>query len=310
MALVHEDERVRIEQKHKNMAREIRRAFRRVAAALPEYDLFDVGGRGTADAGSKSNGADERTGASDRARASAAAGLARGADLAPGTEDESALVPDAADEMPQRETESEPALFPPGPLQRIRVTPSKLRVAPGAVRTLHARALDLDGRDVEGAVEWTWSLDGPGGLASDGAEARYAAPGEPGSARINVRAWAGAHAAATQVNVEILAELAAQERVSGIPEPEAVSAPGETWRSRFVGNRWQFNSAHRDYRLVETSDARRLRYLLHLFVKEVALRNFGQPSDAPLLERMVELLTHLESDRGSAAAVKDDTSSG
>jgi hypothetical protein len=38
---------------------------------------------------------------------------------------------------------------------------------------------------------------------------------------------------------------------------------------------------------------RRLRYLVQLFAKEVVLRNFGEPSDAVLLERMVQVLTYV-----------------
>jgi hypothetical protein len=302
-ALIHEDERVRVEQKNKNMAREIRRAFRRVAFALPEYDLFDVRGRG-GDAGA-SGERDDGGSATAKETGSSGITLARGAALEAGADGEPTLAPDAEDERDTVAAATEPALFPPGPLHHVRVSPSKLRLAPGALRTLRARALDQDGRAPDGRIEWDWRLDGPGGLAFDAGEARYAAPDEPGNGRIVVRARQGGIVAEAHVDIEILAELAAQERVSGIPEPQAVSAPGETWRSRVVGGRWQFNSAHRDYRLVEASDARRLRYLVHLFVKEVALRNFGQPSDAALLERMVELLTHLEGERSNGSPGKD-----
>ncbi len=313
MALIHDDERVRSEQKNKNMAREIRRAFRRVASSLPEYDLFDVRGRG-ADATRNGERADvgvpgaRGTAAGNEADGEFANSLSRGAELETGETAEPRPVTEARSES-ETYAASEPALFPPGPLHRVRVTPSKLRVAPGAVRTLRARALDEDGRTPEGAINWDWRLDGTGTLVASSNEARFAASDEPGSGRIVVRARQDGTVVEAYVEIEVLAELAAQERVSGIPEPEAVSAPGETWRSRLVAGSWQFNGAHRDYRLVENSEARRLRYLVHLFVKEVALRNFGQPSDAALLERMVELLTHLEGERPNGASAKDESSS-
>ena len=99
------------------------------------------------------------------------------------------------------------------------------------------------------------------------------------------------------IPVEVLAELAGAERAAGIPEPAAVYAPTEAWRSRLHGPTWEFNSGHRDYLAVEDVEARRLRYLVHLFAKEVVLKNFGSPGDAHLLERMVEVLTHLDTDR-------------
>jgi hypothetical protein len=163
---------------------------------------------------------------------------------------------------------------------------------------LRARALDADGRVVQGAVHWTWTLEGPGELTPQESDARYTAPGEPAMARIVASGIQGERSAEGIVEVAVLAGLAAQERVSGIPEPVAVHAPGETWRSRMRGGKWEFNSGHRDYQAVEANESRRVRYVIHLFAKEVVLRNFGQPAEGPLLERMVEVLTHL--DRGRA----------
>jgi hypothetical protein len=91
----------------------------------------------------------------------------------------------------------------------------------------------------------------------------------------------------------VLEELAGREKVSGIPEPHPVHAPSEPWRSRMRGARWEFNDGHPDYLAVVPTESRRLRYLIHLFTKEVVLRNFGNPSDDHLLERMVQVLTHL-----------------
>jgi hypothetical protein len=64
------------------------------------------------------------------------------------------------------------------------------------------------------------------------------------------------------------------------------------------GDRWESNEGHRDYLAVRDDDSRRLRYLCHLFAKEVVLKNFGDPAHADLLERMVEILVHLGEPRG------------
>jgi hypothetical protein len=61
--------------------------------------------------------------------------------------------------------------------------------------------------------------------------------------------------------------------------------------------KWEFNSGHRDYQAVEANETRRVRYVVHLFAKEVVLRNFGRPAEGSLLERMVEVLTHLDAGR-------------
>jgi hypothetical protein len=40
---------------------------------------------------------------------------------------------------------------------------------------------------------------------------------------------------------------------------------------------------------------KRFRYLAHLFAKEIVLRNYGEPKDERLLERLVEVLTYIRS---------------
>jgi len=296
VALISEDEAAHAAQKSKSVASEIRRAFRRVAL-LPEYELVPV------------RAAPSSTRA-DRAAETAEPAASRGARLETASDGEPApgvvIARDApiADESANpTDSESEPAptddggLFPPGPVARLRVTPPRLRVAPGAQRTLRAVAQDGDGRAADPEIEWIWRLEGPGELEWHRREARFSADVEPGTARIVVRASSGSSSAEASIPVEVLAELAGAERAAGIPEPEAVYAPSEAWRSRLLGTGWQFNSGHKDYLAVESVEARRLRYLVHLFAKEVVLKNFGAPGDAHLLERMVEVLTHLDTDR-------------
>ena len=60
-----------------------------------------------------------------------------------------------------------------------------------------------------------------------------------------------------------------------------------------LAGRWEYNKGHPDYRSVQDDPRRRLRYLAHLFAKEVVVRNFGDPGAGALLERMVEVLTHI-----------------
>ncbi|MCY2961644.1 MAG: ATP-binding protein [Planctomycetota bacterium] len=308
-AVIHEDESAHAAQKSKTVASEIRRAFRRVAL-LPEYELMSVrtarasagthaGGAGSASDSSPAS-ATPSSAAPDGARLEGAedCALARDTSLESTTEDGSSIARDAGG-APAASDEG--SLFPPGPVARLRVTPPRLRVAPGAQRSIRAVALDADGRPADPEMTWTWRLEGPGELDWHRNEARLSADVEPGTARILVRAESGRDAAEAVIPVEVLAELAGAERAAGIPEPAAVYAPNEAWRSRLVGTSWQFNSGHKDYTSVEDVEARRLRYLVHLFAKEVVLKNFGSPGDAHLLERMVEVLTHLDTDRRGAA---------
>ena len=189
-------------------------------------------------------------------------------------------------------------LYPPGPLATLRLSPGKLRLAPDTERTLRAQARDADGRPARGSIEYSWSLEGPGTLHGSGSEALYRAPDVEGDARVLVEALQGDVLVAASAALQIREGASANPRVSGIPEPQPVYLPSESWRSRMHAERWEYNEAHRDYQAIADDETRRLRYLIHLFAKEVVLKNFGRPVDEELLERMVEVLTHIGDGRG------------
>lgn len=258
-----------------SMARDIRRAFRSVASRLPEYELFDV----------RSGAREGEPGPAERS------GAALEAPDAPARRPE----PPPAPAEPEEPSASAPdgQLFPPGPLARVKLVPGSLRLPPEVTRTFRARALDADGRPATGALAFEWRLEGPGELVAEGDSARYTAPSAPGLALLSVRVHSGRLSAEASAELETSLELLGRERVGGIPEPRPISAPGEPWRSRLIGESWEYNESHPDYRAAAETDAGRLRYLIHLFAKEVVLRNFGKPGDGELLERLVQVLTHL-----------------
>lgn len=111
-------------------------------------------------------------------------------------------------------------------------------------------------------------------------------------------------------SVEVLARQGERERVfivpvrivsehhrradAGIPQPEEVNEPLQSWRSRLTENRWQVNTGHPDYRAFAHESRPRLRYLAMLLSKEVVTRNFPQPGVGATLEELVGLLAALE----------------
>jgi hypothetical protein len=278
-----QEERLKADERREQVVREIRRAFAPLARRLPQYDLFDVRAE-RRDAGTGSRGAGGNTGFGAQAPAAPEGALAPACDM-----------PDESVELSEepRAQDSE-SLYPPGPLADVQVLPARLRLAPAEERKLRARAVDADGRTVDGDVAFTWELDGPGALEADGARARYRAPSDPCTAAIRVRALQSDAEGQAEVAVTVREDAGVSGRQAGIPEPAAVDAPSEPWRSRMRGMTWEFNAGHPDYRAAAEDESRRVRYLIHLFAKEVVLRNFGgAPSDAEVLERMVEVLTHL-----------------
>lgn len=281
---VAEDEAERAVRRRENLSREIRRVFASVARNLPQYDLFDV----------RLEDAEERATRERSSRGGKGAPLDPASPASPASPIESAA--ETADE-PVDAVAEEPRLFPPGPLASVRITPARARIAPTTERRFRATALDSEGRRVTLAPEFHWNLEGPGELSASGGDAVYVAPDTQADARLVVTAIGGECEASASARLEIRQTIASF-RAPGIPEPQPINAPSDSWRSRMRGDRWEFNEGHRDYLAVRDDDGRRLRYLCHLFAKEVVLKNFGDPTGGELLERLVEVVTHLGDARG------------
>lgn len=281
--------------RQESLAKDIRKAFRSVAHRLPAYDFFAVRGSKEAAPIRGGDGQGQSSGAAEAEMAAVEGEVIAQGDvaLAAGTDEASTVEAGT-------EGKTEPAghLFPPGPLCRVRLRPRRLRLLPLATRGLVAQALDSDGRPCAGDVVYSWRLLGPGELQADGDRASYTAPdldlAVGDDPVVYVRAVQDAVEVGAEARVKIETDAARDRRTSGIPEPHPVSAPGESWRSRFLDGRWEYNAEHRDFIEASTSDARRLRYLVNLFAKEIVLRNFGAPGASEVLERMVEVLTYLD----------------
>lgn len=263
----------------REVVRELRRALRGLGSRLPQYELPRV--QGSEEPG---RGDTHGRGTESGVRASESPGAASG-DAA-----KSDVEPEPS--APQQ------ALFPPGPLAAVRIVPPEVRVAPGAERHVRALAVDADGRALAEVV-LQWSIDNAGlalALRGDGARpAVYASPGTTVGSEfvLRVTATQGALAASTAARVLVADLLAADTAALGIPEPALVSDPNGAWRSRMVGERWEVNDAHEDYLALRKDARARLRYLLTLLAREIALRVRGF-DHAPALESLVEILAHAE----------------
>ena len=303
----------REEEKDRDLARQIRQAFRPLARMLPEYDLFAIRGRGAEEGG----GREPEGGGGD----GSAAGLTpEGAEPGEGAALEGGLEGGIGEDSGQDPADGDPplldsppdALFPPGPLDAVRLVPARARIPVDASRPFRARALDADGRPAAGACSFAWTLEGPGALEPNGDGALFTAPASTGTARVLVVAVQGEVRREGAAEVRVVESPGNGDRDVGIPEPIPVHEPAGGWRSRLREGAWEYNTGHRDYAEVRSDGTRRLRYLVQLFAKEVVLRNFGQPGDGVRLERMVEVLTYLREGRprgrkaGSGAAMTGD----
>ena len=192
---------------------------------------------------------------------------------------------------------------PTGPLHAVEVKPSKVIITGGSARIVRGRAVDRDGRDVGGRVDYLWRLLDVDGsieeLPSLGSKIRLHADAvspedAPLLGRLRVTACQDDRRAAIEVPVEVRAPRESRDGREGVPEPELVSEGGADWRSRMVGDRWQVNSAHPSYLAVVDRPALKLRYLALLFAKEVVVMNHRDPKLIEPLEEMADLFGYAD----------------
>lgn len=264
---------------------ELRRALRGLRARLPQYELPKV-------EEPSSTGTTPVAGAAGAAPEGLPLGQADG-----GAED---AEPDPGP------TEETPSLFPPGPLATVRIVPAEVTVQAGRERRVQAISLDRDGRRVRGEVSFAWS--------SDHAAVEIVGDGPKPLVRVQPDARADLRSAIAVVARQDVEQASASAWVriadrpepaadlaAGVPEPELVDDSDGRWRSRFDGQRWQVNASHDDYIALRGEPRTRLRYLLSLFAKEVALRAHGVPGSEAALESLVEILAHAERNLGSGS---------
>ncbi len=272
-----------------SLARELRRIFRPLTRNLPQYDFFDI----TGDAGGSSG-----EGREDGEKLGRREPDINGVDSPDGGTAVSDANPATVEIDPEDGAVDDPQptaeLLPVGPLEGVRITPRKSRLLPGASRQFVARAVDATGRTVTDGVSYTWELlSGDGRIESEAGRALFRSSDTLGSARLGLCARQGERTAHAEADIDIVEKLRGESPEAGIPDPKrAFDAEGD-WRSRMRGRLWEYNAAHPDYRTVADEPRARLRYLSHLFAKEIVLRNYGEPTDERLLERMVEVLTHI-----------------
>ena len=275
----------------RDLAKELRRALRGLAARLPHYELPEIKGEGSGGPGAGST----RGG-----------GLAEpvGSDVVPeglaGLEGAGVGDEDDGDAPEPRESLE---LFAPGDLASARIVPDAVVLRPGRERRVRAEALDEDERIIRRKLSYRWILDGtdsdaaieirghggrPALVASPAARAGVVA----GTLRVAIEEDGIVVHAAAPVVVEDGDDAGGSDH--GIPEPLFESDARGGWRSRFDGPRWIVNDAHEDWIALRVEPRTRLRYVLSLFAKDVVLRSYALPGSSEVLERMVEILAHAE----------------
>ena len=273
------------EEASRNILKSVQRALKEAFLALPsgEYDWFDI-----------------------LAHSRRAAGKKKTDSLFPETDKAAAdQNMDLSEKIGETDTAPDQEFYEhAGPLYKTIISPASCFVKVNTSRNFRCIPRDRNRRIVENKIEIQWEIkEGCGTLSNtEGEFVTFTAPEEPVITILHVTVTQEDTVCSAESIITItesLLERTGQDGKGlnkGIPGYTFVRAIGELWRSKYdeKNNLIIINNGHKDYIYASLKKSRKLKYIFHLFAKELVLNNFkGFDTDA-LLERMVELTLYTE----------------
>lgn len=288
--IVSEQEKTEEEQASRNIMQKVKRALREAFLVLPreEYNWLDIHGADKTSSGKGAVADGTPAGASVPGRSGVEDGM------------QSEPVGTSSGENSQK------TFFEyPGPLYGLVISPASVITGVGEKKKLRAIARDKSRRQIDSGTEITWRIkEGDGSLEPRSGEIVEFAPSEePGIAVIEAVAVQDEISVSAESIITVTDQLVAPKDPStglmnrkGLPGYTYRKAPGELWRSRFDNERYIIiiNSGHADFMFASRNNARKLKYILRLYSKELILGNFPELTKEELLERMIELSLYTE----------------
>lgn len=188
---------------------------------------------------------------------------------------------------------------PDGLIDSLTVSPSIARMIPRERKDFIAKAWTSDGSLIPCGIEYKWKIVTGSNLCSiacKGNVANLTAESDEGDVVLQVAALQGSLNKTSEAKVFIYKKSIASSEYP-FPNPVGEYKPGEPWRSHFykATNELKYNSGHLDYQNAKKRGEKALRrYMAFLYSKELVLHNFSQDSQPELLERMIEVISALE----------------
>lgn len=184
-----------------------------------------------------------------------------------------------------------PVLLPPGLANHVRIVADPIRVIAGTGRRVRVRVFDIHGQSISATT--TWTASSPRIRIEDARDpmtrmVRIDDVDEDGELEITVLAKANGGAASATAKV-IVQQSSVGGAGRGIPEPTLVEDAGRAWRSRLSPAGWEVNIGHPDYRALAVDGRARVRYLVALFAKDLAVST-THPGNEAILEQVVTVI--------------------
>jgi len=185
-----------------------------------------------------------------------------------------------------------------GPLEYITVTPKVSQIAPNEIKKFIAKAWTLNDEFIPINVNYKWKLhpDNLGSIEINNNECIFKAGSTEGEVKFSINATLGSKNVNTSIVLLILKQTDKKSK-SGFPNPIAVEKPSESWRSRWDESvdTLEYNTGHEDYKKAEKRGKKvYIRYIGFLYAKHLVLHNFKESGENLILERMIEVISRLE----------------
>jgi len=285
--VIEEQRKAEEERSSRQILRKVQRALREAFLRLPqeEYDWFDIHGGRT------------QKKKDPLFSEGSMIGAARGDNSREGETHEAAPEFDS-DERGQM------AFFEfAGPLFSVLISPKSSVVPVDKHKKYRAICRDRSRRIVLEDLVYRWEItDGEGQLqGNDDETIVFISPSEPCLTTLRVIVRQGETECVDEALITITDSLVDQTAGAGgarkgMPGYTYRRAPGEMWRSKFDTDKnvIVINNGHRDFVYAGKQKRRKLRYICHLFCKELVRHNFPGLQTDDLLERMIELSLYTE----------------
>jgi hypothetical protein len=185
-----------------------------------------------------------------------------------------------------------------GPIEYVTVTPKVSQIAPNEIKKFVAKAWTLKDEFIPINVNFKWKLqpENLGSLDVHENECLFKAGLNEGEVQISLFATLSGKCVQTSVDVLILKQTDKKAQ-TGFPNPIGIDMPSESWRSRWNEsvNTLEYNTGHDDYKKADKRGKKTyIRYIGFLYAKHLVLHNFKESGEDSVLERMIEVISHLE----------------
>jgi len=192
-----------------------------------------------------------------------------------------------------------PVRISSGPLDTVSIFPQISQVEPNESKIFIAKSWTTDRALIPIGVQYKWHISQVrdfGSITAQDNSATFQSGFLEGEVTLKVDAIQGNNKASAEAKILIIKKSPKAGKLSFL-NIKGVEKPGELWRCRWLEETQtlEYNIGHPNYLQAQKRGTKqRLRYIAFLIAKHLVLHNFKKAGEENVLERMIEVITTLE----------------